>query len=328
MKPTPAKAAWPLARALIAGLMSLLCANMSLASSYPERPLTILVPYPAGGIVDVAARRMAQHLSLQLKQSIVVDNRPGGGTLVGTRAVLARPADGYTLLMQSPTLLTNLAAEKAPGYKLDDFVPLGMVGVIATCLIVNNKQPGTLQEFLVKAKEKAQGLNVGDLGSTGTTILLTRRFMDSGALTGTMVSYKGAPDAMRAIVAGEIDMFFSPVPVVAAHAKSGTIKVLAVADERRSVSLPDVPTFAELGISGMSAPAWMAFFTVSGVPPDVVSTLRKAMDVVAQDPEYRSALLQLGVEPSAVSSNAISDFIKKDAVAWAKDTARSASSGK
>ncbi len=303
-------------------VLSATCVSAQTAA-YPTKPIRLVVPYPPGGNTDVLARVVAQKLSEAIGQPVVIDNRPGANSLVGTRAALAAPADGYTLLMaNSTTAVLPFIAATSTGYTLDDIRAIGPMGTVPTVLDVPPSLPvKTVAELIAYGKARPGTLNIGQIG--GQTTLVAERFKYLTGLDMVYISYPGATQALTAVTTGDIHIFFDGAPTSIPLHKGGQIRIIAVGADKRLEALPDVPTFKEQGLPAMSINIWYSVAVSAKVPDAVYQKLASAMAKVLADPELKSRMRAAGGEPWGASLLEFEQFIKKDAEAYKEDALRS-----
>jgi len=293
------------------------------AQAYPTRPITLIVPFGAGGPTDVIARIVADHMSRTLGRSIIVENVPGaGGTTATTRTMRATP-DGYTIQIghlgthaTAPVFYPNLA------YKPDaDFAPIGMVSLNAFFVGATKRlAPNDLKEFIAYAKVNHQRMNMGHAGVGSVTHLTGLMFNDILGLKPAMVPFNSAAAAMNALVAGHVDYMTAPVAEVVPQVRGGTIKVFAIASSERSPALPEVPTSREAGLPEFRVLSWNGLFAPKGTPGLVVDRLAEALDQALDDETTRTRLFDLGsdVPPKARrGQDQLAALVKSEMARWA-----------
>jgi tripartite-type tricarboxylate transporter receptor subunit TctC len=267
-------------------------------AAWPERTITLVVPLAAGGSTDTTARLVAEKLSTELGQSVIVDNRAGAGGNIGGAFVAKATPDGYTLLMSTSTIATNVSLYKNMGFDLQkDLIPVSQVALIPNVLMVNNAVPAkTLQEFVEFVRQKKAVINFGSAGN-GTSQHL------SGALFNSMsqgdmvhVPYKGGAPANADLLGGQIQAVFSPLVEVLPYIDSGKLRALGVTTKARSPRLPDVPAIHE-ALPGFDVVLWNGVFAPAGTPDAVVTRLNTAIRKILQDPAMRKVLADQGSTP-------------------------------
>jgi tripartite-type tricarboxylate transporter receptor subunit TctC len=289
----------------------------SAQEAYPQKPVTLLVSYPAGGSVDVTARILQGPLSKELGQQIVVDNKGGAGGTIATAAVAKARPDGYTLLMTlSSHTINPWIYDKLPFDTSKDFIPVSLVASTPQVLVANPSFPASsLPELLAAARASGTPVSYGSagVGSPGHIAGELLR-MKSGAKF-THVPYRGGGPATIAVLGGEIPLLWVSLPSVAQHVKSGKLKALAVSTLERAPTLPDVPTVAEL-IPGFRVDAWNAIFVPAGTPPQVVQRLERAVRDVTRQPAVKQALLEQGAVAVGSSAQELDKVVSTELQLW------------
>jgi tripartite-type tricarboxylate transporter receptor subunit TctC len=303
----------------IAGL-SLLCVSGAAAQNYPTRPVTIIVPYAAGGGTDLLARMVAQRLEQRLGKSFIVENRPGGGTVIAALAVAKAPADGYTLLMGTSTPLAINATlhKKLPYDPVTDFVPLVLVANVPFVLVVNPALPIKSVSDLIKlAKEKPDSLSYGTSGPGSPHHLYAELFKSMTGIEMIHVPYKGSVPAITDVVAGHIPLMFCDLAPAQPMIKEGKVRALGVSSAVRVASLPDVAPIAEVGVPGFEAVAWQMLVAPVNTPQPIVDTLYKELKVVLALPEIKQRINELGMIPVDSAPPAeLARYVKTEIVRW------------
>ncbi len=284
--------------------------------AYPQKPIVIVVPQPPGGAADQFARPFGQALSQRLGQPVVIDNRPGAnGNIAAAYVARNQPADGYTVFYGSiSTLAVNPHLYKSTGFDpFKDFQPLTLTNQTPNVLVVGAGTPYKTVADVVAAARKAPGtLSFGSAGNGNTMHLTGLQFE---AKTGTRllhVPYKGGPAALNDVMGGQIPMMFHNLSAVLGQEKGGRVRVLAVADTRRSKLLPEVPTMAEAGAPGVVQLAWSGMLVRAGTPQPVVDRLHKEMTEILKDPAFRKPLEEQGFEVLSSTPRAFTDRLKAD----------------
>jgi tripartite-type tricarboxylate transporter receptor subunit TctC len=274
-----------------------LAALPALAQEFPAKPISIIVPYPAGGPTDAIARIVAQDLAGGIGQNVVVENRPGASGAVGTRAVARGEADGYTIVFgNNQTHGNNMFLLKEPGYDaVKDFAPLAGVGSFEHAFVVRKDLPvANIQELVALAKKDPGKLNYGSTGLGSGSHLSTELFMVRTGIKMTHVPFRGAAPLVQEMMGGRIDIANSTLPSVLAQIQSGDLKALAVASPARNASIPNVPTLREQGVTNADADSWAAFFAPAATPKPVLDKLSKALLASLNKPAVRDAIVKLG----------------------------------
>lgn len=271
--------------ALAVAVQSPACAQ---GSAYPHKTIRIISPYAPGGSTDLLTRAAAELAGKKLGQAMIIESRPGAGTLIATRAVKAAEADGYTLLLQSNGFVSNLHAFREPGYAMSDFKPVAVLGKSSYVLMLSNKVPARdIKEFVAYAKGR-DDLSYGTLGRGGRTHILAEEFAMRAGFKWQDIPYKGGADGVAAVIGRHIDGYFASVALAHPHAQSTSLKLIGIASEARSEFLPGVPTFKEEGIPQMTDDLWIALFARSEIPAPILDTLREAFREVGASDEMRA----------------------------------------
>jgi len=288
------------------------------AAGYPDRPVTIVSAFPAGGIVDVIARRLAQNFSERFKQTVVVENRTGAAGSIGYSAVARAAPDGYTLVVASGPTTMQPPGTATPSWQPQTaFSAIGMIGTIPQAIIVTSGMPArTLPEFVEFAKARAGQVNYGSAGA-GTTPFFTMELLKSQQkINLTHVPYRGQPEVLTDLVRGEIGVTAMTVPLVIQQVQSGKIRALAVTSSTRVPSLPDVPTVAEQGMSGLAISNWFALMGPAKLPPDIVASLAGALTEALAAPDVRATLGDLGLSIQPAPPAETLAFVQADLARW------------
>jgi tripartite-type tricarboxylate transporter receptor subunit TctC len=286
--------------------------------SYPDRPIKIIVPYTAGSPNDTFARAVAPVLALRLKQPVIVDNRPGGGTLVGLKAVIASATDGYTLLFtNTPThVIAQFAADGIAYDPIRDFAPIVAVGTTSLVLVVSARTPAnTLQEFIAYARSNPAKLNFG-FGQGTLPHLIGEAFKIATGADIVSITYRGGAQAITDMLGGRVDINFGAGATLLPFIRENKIKALAVTSPTRSAELPDVPTMIECGLPSLTTVTHYGLFGPAGIPADVVARLNSAINADLKSPEVRASLLTVGIEPTGGSQQDFAAVIAQQLQQW------------
>jgi tripartite-type tricarboxylate transporter receptor subunit TctC len=308
-------------RVALALLMALAAANTAAAqtATWPERPVHLIVPFPAGSSSDIVARVVAKGLSDRLGQQLVVENRPGASGNVGTEVVAHAGADGYTLgLANTSTLTLSPSLMAHPTYDpLKDFVPISMIGASPFVLA---SYPGLpvhdVQELIAKAKAEPGKLTFAEAGPATLANLAGVLFAKMAAIDLTPVSYRGTEQEVLDIIEGRVDMQFATIPPTLTLIRDGKVRALAVTGAQRSAVLADVPTVAESGLPGYESVLWQALYAPAGTPAAIVTRLNSEMNVILRDGAAVDALAKLGVEAQPGTPQQLGDRIAADLKKW------------
>lgn len=289
------------------------------ASTFPDRPIRIVVPYPAGGSSDAIARQLGTQLSQSLKQPVVIDNKPGGNSIIAAQAVATSPADGYTLLISDPTALAINPSlyQKLPYSPTRDFTPVSLVARFSFVLLVNPASPiRTVKEFVAAAKANPGKMSYGSAG-LGTPVQLTMEiFKDLTMIDLTHVPYKGAAPAINDLMGGQIDSIFTDLASGSAFIQSGKLRALVITNAQRVPTVPDVPTMAESGFPGFQLAGWFGIVAPKDTPPQVVATLNAAIRNAVATPALSGWITSQSFEPHTTTPAEYADIIGKDGAQW------------
>ena len=290
------------------------------AAQYPDKPVKIVVPFPAGGALDVVTRTVASKLSVRMNQPFIVENRVGAGGIIGTQLVAHSPPDGYTLLMGTvntqainPSLYPNLPYDPSK-----DFAPISLVASAPNILVV----PAALgvdsvKQLLELARSKPDGLTYGSGGVGTTPHLAGALFAYIGKVSLRHVPYRGVPPAVTDLAANRISMMFANIPSALPLVRSGKLRVLGIASGKRSPLLPDVATLAEQGMDGYQAETWYGLLAPANTPPGIVAQLNKSVTTVLGEPQVQADFQKLGMTVLPSTSEEFSRTIHADTEKWA-----------
>jgi tripartite-type tricarboxylate transporter receptor subunit TctC len=289
------------------------------AQTYPDRPIKLVAPFPAGGLADVLARAVGDEMSKSLGQSVIVENRAGAGGNVGADAVAKAAPDGYTLLMSSAGILTanpHLYASM-PFNAETAFIPVSNVAEMSMLLVVHPKvEAKTLKEFVALAKAQPGKLNFGSPGIGTTGHLGLAMFMHAASVKITHVPYRGAAPAITDLIAGQIDGAVDNPPTVIGHIQGGKLRPLAVAAKQRMALLPDVPTAAEAGVANYEANSWFGIAAPAGTPPAVIDRLHKAIAAAVRTPAMQERFSKSGARLVGDTPTEFAAQIRNERTKW------------
>jgi len=307
----------------VAWLALLFHGPLALAQDYPVRPLRLVTIFAPGAAADHHARFIAARFSEQLSQQVIVDNKAGAGGLIGTREALRSQPYGYTLLLTNPSFVGNTFAYKDPGYKLDDFATVGVVGQTYYGMMVHTSVPGkTLAEFVAYAKTNPGKLNYGRLGPAAGSAFSAERFKQAAGVDMMAISYKGGESTTVAMLSGEIQVYFATLSSVKPRMQNPQIKVFGITAPQRSSQLPDVPTFKELGYPTVLASNWNAIMVPSVTPPAILRRLREVYVKAAATPEMKATMESQAYEPWSGTLEQFAAGMRAEAVQLADDYKR------
>lgn len=306
---------------LMLGLLAAVGSPALADETYPTKPIRLVVPYPPGAITDAMSRAVAAELHKVIGQSVIVENRPGGGTVIGTQAVKNSPADGYALLFQLSALATNLYSLKQPGYELSDFTPVSMLGKTAYVLFVSSKYPfHSVQDFLAYAKAHPGELNFSTTGYGGTATIISSRMKEAAGVEWTEVNYKGGAAATQAVMSGDahFSLLTQGAPLIQSN-PDNKLRLLAVTGEKRTDFLPELPTFKELGYPTIVTETWFGLFVRSEVPKPVIDKLRSALVEVMKSPAMQERLKSLRVSPYEGALDDVPAMLQRELAEFAEE---------
>jgi tripartite-type tricarboxylate transporter receptor subunit TctC len=288
-------------------------------AEWPDRPIKMVVPFTAGSSSDTIARVVAAKMSEKLGQQVVVENRVGGSTIIGTDLVAKSAPDGYTLELANTTTHAASAAlnTSLPFDPVKDFAPVAMIGSSPFVLIAAPQgEARTLQDVVALAKAKPGALSYASAGTGTLAHLAGELFKHKAGVDITHIPYKGSAQSMIDLMQGRIELSVSTIPPTLQHIRDGTLRGLAVMSEKRNASLPDTPTVAEAGVPGCEAALWTAIVVPAGVPAPIIKRLNEAVLSAVATPEIQRALTVQGVDPEPGPPQAVAERIKSDLVKW------------
>lgn len=290
------------------------------AQDYPSKPVKIIVPFSAGGPADVYARFIGNHLSESLKQSFIVEDRPGAGSVIGTEAAAKSEPDGYTLLMMSNTHTTNESLLPNKPFKLmENFVPVAPVNYSDLVMVIHPTVPANnLKEFIDLAKSKPGELTYASSGP-GTPYHMAGELFKAMTKTNiTHVPYKGSAGARNDIVGGHVNMMFDAITTMAPNVTAGQVKALGTTGSERTSVLPDVPTVDEAGVPGYHATIWLGLMAPKGTPQEIVDKLNGEINKVLERPDVKEMWAKQGAAPLIMTPAEFKTYLEKDIAKWAE----------
>lgn len=309
-------------------LVSLTAASaVSAQTAYPVRPVTLVVPYPAGGVADTIARPLAMELGNRLGQPVVIDNRAGANGNIGSLFVARQPADGYTILLGSTsTLAVNPHIYPSIGYDpIKDLQPITLTHQMPNVLVVGAKAPyQNVAEVVAAAKADPGALVYGSAGNGNSMHLAGVAFQEKTGTRLMHVPYRGGPPALNDVLAGTIPMMFHNLPAVVSHRKAGSVRVLAVADSKRSPVMPDVPTMDEAGATGVYSGVWNGLLLPQGASPEVVARLNKELRSILESEAFKAPFESIGYEVISSTPEQFQALLIKDSAAMAETVKKAA----
>jgi tripartite-type tricarboxylate transporter receptor subunit TctC len=294
-------------------------AQIAYALDYPNKPVRLIVPVAPGGALDIIARIMGQRLSERLGQPFVIDNRPGAGTNVGVEVVAHAPADGYTLLLIPASVTTNATLYKDLNFNfIRDIVPIAMISVLPLVMEVNTMIPAkTVAEFVAYAKANPGKISMASGGSGSASHVGGELFKMMTGIDMVHVPYRGGAPALADLIAGQVQVMFSPLPESIGAIKSGSVRALAVTGTSRSPVLPDLPTVAET-LPGFEASTWQGIGAPTNTDPQIVSRLNAEINAALADPQINRRLVDLGGVPTPLSPVDFEKRVVDETAKWQK----------
>jgi tripartite-type tricarboxylate transporter receptor subunit TctC len=306
--------------ALILAALGPLSATAFAQDKWPSKPITYIVPFPAGGTTDTLARLIGQKLGTVLGTTVVVDNKGGAGGSLGSEIAARAAPDGYTLLGGTiSSHAINVSLYPKIGYDpVKSFTPITLIGTNPTVLVVNQASPyKTLQDVIAAAKA-GKPLTSASAGS-GTSQHLSLELLKSRAgIDITHIPYKGSGPAIQDVIGGQVDMMFDTTVVAGPHIESGKLRALAVTSAKRLPGMPNVPTVAESGVPGYEVISWQAIFAPAGTPKPIVERLHTEIAKILAEPEMRERLAKLGMQSAEMTTDQIGAFQKAEVAKWAQ----------
>jgi tripartite-type tricarboxylate transporter receptor subunit TctC len=304
---------------LLLSLLLAFCAFAAEAQNYPNRPVRMLVGFTPGGGTDIMARLLAPKLSEYLGQQFVVENRPGAATNIATELVARAAPDGYTLLFTTASMAINASLYKNLPFDVQrDLAAVSALSESPNVLVVHQSAAKDLGELLKSARERPGALNYSSAGSGTTQHLAAELFK---LRTGTFIvhiPYRGTAPSLTALIAGEVQLSFANIPAIIGHVRSGRLRPLAIAGEKRSELMPDVPTMKEAGVAGVEVPVWYGLLAPAATPREIVNALAEASIRAASSPDLKQKLVEQGAEPLGSRPEDFARQIREDIAKWAE----------
>ncbi len=286
---------------------------VSTSYAFPDQAMTIVVPYAAGGSSDTVARAAGKYISAETKQNVVVDNKPGGATVIGSQAVLGKPADGYTTLLVAASFIINPHLIKLPFDVDKDFKPVALLASNPHVLVVNSNVPAnTLPEFIEWAKGQQQEPTFSSFGNGSSGHIGFEMFKQLANINMLHVPYKGAAPSTLAVVSGEVNATLGDIGILAPHIQANKVKAIAITGEERAPLLPNVPTFKESGIEDFSSQTWLGLWVRAETPEDRIQKLNELFNQAMQTEEMKELLSQQGLQARPTTPTEFTEFVNSE----------------
>ena len=309
-----------LPRKVLGMLAATTLAASTAMAAFPDKPIRVVIGFPAGGPLDQHARLLTERLQAVLGQPIVIDYKSGAGGTVGAQDVMKAAPDGYTLMLANTGVMVINPAlyGKLPYNTLKDFTPIARTAMQPLALLVNPNVPAkSLQEFMAYAKSRPGQVNFGSAGNGGISHLVPEMFKTATGLFMVHIPYRGSAPAFTDLMGGQVQFMAESIPQAAAYHKQGKVRALAVTSRERNPALPDVPTVIESGIKGFEVVGFYGFLAPAGTPKDVVAKLSDAFAQVMQSPEVKNRMVSQGADPAFLGSEDFAKFLASEMPRWA-----------
>ncbi|VTU24937.1 Argininosuccinate lyase [Variovorax sp. PBL-H6] len=298
-----------------------LAASAAALAAFPEKPIKVVIGFPAGGPLDQHARLLSDKLQAVLGQPVLIDYKPGAGGSVGADAVAKSPADGYTLMLANTgvAVINGALYSKLPYNTLRDFTPIARTAMQPLALLVTPKLPvNNLQEFVRYAKARPGQINYGSAGNGGISHLVPEMFKTATGLYMVHIPYRGSAPAFTDLMGGQVQFMAESIPQAANYHKQGKVRALAVTSAARNPALPDIPTVIESGIKGFEVVGFYGFLAPAGTPKDVIAKLSDAFRQVLGNPEVRERMTSQGADPAFLGTEDFARFLAAETPRWEK----------
>jgi tripartite-type tricarboxylate transporter receptor subunit TctC len=305
-------------KAVATGLLPALAPGWAAATRFPERPITLVVPFAPGGIADLTARAVAEQMARTLGQAMVVENKPSAGSIVASQAVASARPDGHTLLLMSNGHAVSVSLFKKLPYDPEkDFTPISLLGSFDLGLFVPaNSRFNSLAELISYAKAHPGKLNIGTIAVGSTQHLAAKLFETLAGIDAVVVPYRGSPAVLTALRAGELDLAFEITGPMMAHLTAGAVRALAVSSDRRNPALPEVPTVQQAGLAGYNVASWNALAAPAGTPPEVLAVLQRAVREALSTAAVQDKLGRIGMRLNASTSAELQTLLASEIRRW------------
>lgn len=305
-------------KTLLALCLALL-SSVSFAQAYPSKPLRFIIPFPPGGSNDIVGRAIGQQLGGRLGQTVIIDNRGGAGSMIGTNEAAKSPPDGYTLLLISTAFPTIIAFNRLPQDAMKSFEPVAMLGSGPALLVVPAASPvNSVAELLRLLKQKPGDLNAAAAGIGSFQHMATELFRLQTGTKFVVVQYKGGGPALTDVIAGQVHMNLGSLVQMLPHVRSGKLKALGVSSAKRVPALPDVPTIAEAGVPGFEVSNWWGVLVPAGTPAPIVDRLHREITAILDSPETRRRFELEGAEVARMKPEEFGAFVTRETEKWTR----------
>lgn len=308
-----------LLRSAFAALLGVVLLSPAMAA-YPERPIKLIVPFPAGGSTDMVGRLVAQQLTQSLGQAVTVENRPGAGTVIGTDAVAKAAPDGYTLLLASSSIVLNrLLVKNLPYDAAKAFVPVIGLVKIPHVLVVHPSVPAnSLAELIALARARPGALNYASTGNGTLPHVMGELFLSTANVNIVHVPYNGTSPALQDLLAGRVQMLFDNLSTALPNLRTGKVRAIGMTSAKRSAAVPEYPTLAEGGLAGYDAVAWFGVSAPAGTPAAIVQTLNTEIARILASPDFQKRIAGFGGESFGGSADDFGAFMQNDLTMWGR----------
>jgi tripartite-type tricarboxylate transporter receptor subunit TctC len=303
---------------IIALGLALFC-GLSFSQTYPAKPVRFIIPFPPGGSNDIVGRAIGQQLGERLGQSVLIDNRGGAGSMIGTNEAAKAPPDGYTLLLISTAFPTIIAFNRLPQDAMKSFAPVAMLGSGPALLVVPAASPvNSVRDLLGLLKQKPGDLNAAAAGIGSFQHMATELFRLQSGTDFVIVQYKGGGPALTDVIANQVQMNLGSLVQMLPHVRSGKLKALGVSSARRVPALPEVPTIAEAGVPGFEVSNWWGVLVPAGTPAPIVDRLHKEITAILESPETRKRFELEGAEVARMKPQEFGAFVTRETEKWSR----------
>lgn len=301
-------------------LFTLLVTSTAAFAAFPDKPIRVVIGFPAGGPLDQHARLLTEKLQAVLGQPLIIDYKSGAGGTVGAQDVMKAAPDGYTLMLANTGVMVINPAlySKLPYATLKDFTPIARTAMQPLALLVNPKLPvSTLKEFIDYSRARPGQVNYGSAGNGGISHLVPEMFKNATGLFMVHIPYRGSAPAFTDLMGGQVQFMGESIPQAAAYHKQGKVRALAVTSKERNPALPDVPTVIESGIKGFEVVGFYGFLAPAGLPKDITAKLSDAFKQVMNSPEIKTRMVMQGADPAFLGSDEFAQFLSLEMPRWA-----------